>query len=36
MWGVAGALLAVPILATIRVIGTHVARLAPVAVFLER
>jgi predicted PurR-regulated permease PerM len=36
MWGVAGALLAVPILATIRVIGAHVARLAPVAVFLER
>ncbi len=35
LWGVAGALLAVPILAAARVLATHVDALAPVAVFLE-
>ncbi|GJG89050.1 AI-2E family transporter [Gemmatimonadetes bacterium T265] len=35
LWGVAGALLAVPIVASLRVVASHVAALEPVAVFLE-
>jgi predicted PurR-regulated permease PerM len=35
IWGVAGAFLAVPILASLRVIGSRVPRLHPVAVLLE-
>lgn len=34
LWGVAGAFLAVPIIATIKILGDHVDRLAPVAEFL--
>jgi predicted PurR-regulated permease PerM len=34
LWGVPGAFLAVPILATIKVLGEHVERLAPVSEFL--
>jgi predicted PurR-regulated permease PerM len=35
IWGVAGAFLAVPILASLRVIGSRVPRLHPIAVLLE-
>ena len=35
LWGVAGALLAVPILAAARVLSTHVDALRPMGVFLE-
>ncbi len=34
LWGVPGAFLAVPILATLKILGEHVASLAPVAEFL--
>lgn len=35
LWGVAGAFLAVPILATVRILGDHLDGLAPVAEFLS-
>jgi predicted PurR-regulated permease PerM len=35
MWGVPGAFLAVPIIATIKVLGEHLESLAPVAEFLS-
>ena len=35
IWGVAGAFLAVPILASLRVIGSRVPRLHSIAVLLE-
>jgi predicted PurR-regulated permease PerM len=35
LWGVPGAFLAVPILATIKILGNHVERLAPVSEFLS-
>jgi predicted PurR-regulated permease PerM len=35
LWGVAGAFLAVPILATLKILADHVERLTPLATFLE-
>ncbi len=34
LWGVAGAFLAVPIFATLKIVADHVERLAPAATFL--
>ncbi|HUR93428.1 MAG TPA: AI-2E family transporter [Gemmatimonadales bacterium] len=34
LWGVAGAFLAVPIIATLKILGDHIERLSPVAEFL--
>jgi predicted PurR-regulated permease PerM len=35
LWGVAGAFLAVPIIATVKILGEHIAALAPAAEFLS-
>ena len=35
LWGVAGAFLAVPIIATVKILGEHIEALAPVAEFLS-